>query len=269
MVWSHFQGSSRRAPARRLGLGMVSPEAGAILRFTLAAVLCLPACNAIMGIEPAELRGTGGAGQGGAGQGGSSNLGTGGAVVTPVVNTPCGLCLTAKCKEPMDACLAQTDCRAQLSRVTNCLAADPSDSGCIEKLAQGELFDCIVGNCSSVDNSVCAGSALISTCELYCACMSTQCSAYPLEGDCIGACSKLGEAKASCRLTHCQVASGVKLETHCNHARALGPDPCGPVNVAEPCTAGINLSGSPRGGGCNVNKDCCFDDCNSSGFCTR
>lgn len=230
----------------------------------LAGPFMLSACNAVLGIEPAELvQGTGGASDlatGGAG--GKPSVASGGVSSAPTAKPPCTQCLADKCPS-VDACLGDNTCRYKLAIFASCLAKDSTDVGCLEALPP-ELSNCVGGNCSTE----CAGSALASPCALYCACMGDQCSAPPLS-DCATTCGNLSFAKAGCRFTHCQLAVGSMMELHCKHARAdPGADRCAEVESANPCTAGPNPTGAPRGGGCSVATDCCYGDCDTmGGFC--
>lgn len=264
MLRFRFSGPPQVTPQRERGQ-RTARAIRRLLRFPLAGLLGLPACNAILGIEPAELRqGTGGsASQSMGGMGGGTSVSTGGTSVMPVVTSVCRSCLNDHCSAQLAACMTDNACRWNLVAVTNCLAVDPSDSGCVEALGDDKLLPCISANCG-----VCGMSALASACELYCGCMKSECSAFLPAADCVATCGNLSAAQLNCRFTHCQVAVPPVVEKHCKHALASPANPCGDAPSDAPCTAGINPSGAPPGGGCNVAKDCCNNDCNTTnGFC--
>lgn len=224
----------------------------------------LAACNAAMGIEPAEVYESGGApGIGGKG----SSAGTGGtAGETGTQPYPfvakehaCTTCMASGCSDDLNACFPNIVCRAQLNQHTSCLAKGAA--GCTEELPP-EMGLCLMSKCGTQ----CAESALASRCELHCACLATECTDVPPMADCVSQCESLLPAKQACLFLHCQVSGDTTLtaaarRTHCQHARRdSGFDVC--PDRPEPCTSGL-----PRGAPCKSGDECCDGLCNVSGVC--
>jgi hypothetical protein len=222
-------------------------------------------CNAVLGIEKAEYDPDVGQALGGSGGAG----GTTGAVAsanTPRViplascnapTTECQSCLEAQCSSQLAESLTTVENREKLDAYRACLGSQCADNDsfdCLE-LAPILLATCVTGACSSE----CSTSPLVSTCELYCACMESNCLTEvqdTLAGDCRASCEANLEY-LSCRRAHCEFATP-ELPIHCQHALGVGECPR-LSGVASKCDY-RRVSGWT----CRSHAECCSGDCDST-----
>lgn len=237
------------------------------LGFALAG-LALGACNAVLGIDEAEPRG--------------------GAAPTGVLAVPiaqcdaptaaCAQCISANCQS-LGQCLSNHDCRDALDGYRGCLGASCNNPDCFAKLeasAAGSLAQCVKTECPG-----CAqGAPLVSSCDLYCACMqqplpatataTTMVTGKTCEswngaslpwrsGDvaaCKEACAGLQDlTSVSCRWSHCQLATGDETGSHCQHAISEANCPLMQAQDGE-CT-----DKKRSGFGCKKDAECCSQVC--------
>jgi hypothetical protein len=241
--------------------------------------LCLSAgCNAVLGIEEAQPRGTaGGTGNGSAGSAGSSasTPGTGLAYTgtdsckgEPAANTACQACLTQQCTSAAQSlCTKDHSCRRQMDDYDACLGASClTPNQCFEQtlLKPGQQ----VNDCYSQCADACAVSPIYSPCDLYCACMGANCSDQfsdtPMNGqfgslsDCLTKCQALPPEIVTCRRTHCELAGLSADLTHCDHA--VGHIFCSSTMPTDrtQCT-----DKSLDSFACQQSSECCSGNCNA------
>ena len=236
------------------------------------AVAVLGGCNAVLGIEEAQLRE--GEGSGGSASGGPSDSPN----ATPQLeiactapDTACTACLAKNCIDEKVRCLADSSCRFGLKSFRVCLGSQCSDTSgtCLNKLTtlEDSLYpgDLTLAACASIECSAeCANMPLVGPCDLYCGCMAPVCAgelaAQPhsaLGAECMTECEKQTPGDINCRWTHCEVAIDRPDEGHCGHA--IGQANCNPnVSVVNTCRDKSQTSFA-----CKVGADCC------SGKCTR
>jgi hypothetical protein len=249
----------------------------------LAALYTVAGCNAVLGIEQAELEQTS-----------APVLSCDWPIADPTVDCPPGTC-DDQCHTHCDvgACLADQGCRQALQRYRKCAGDACKDDGvrcgsCVSKSPLAtELSACL-----SKDYRL-PVTAAASLCESYCACMHDRCSdnALLLDVDmpdttsCIEACSKGGSldpkaygfwkkgkplpSEIYCLWTHCEAAAQTNDKFHCEHA--LGQDfanKCPPKQLIDPNAASCEY---PKGYGnapCNSDDDCCGTCRTGQGVCT-
>ncbi len=233
--------------------------------FARAAVLLpltMAGCNAVLGIEPAEEK----------------------AATAPVsvttlpqvqrqcttVTTSCSDCVKAKCADDLTSCLATKTCRGTISDYLQCLGKDCKDddpkTNCAETVLSGTSDVQQVQGCLADParcGVACAQSAVVTACELYCACMANNCSTYLADGSCMKTCTDLNSlADQDCRYRHCEFAAYGEASQllHCPHAIGK-PDIC---NVVPAPMHHVCLTAQESGYPCSKGTDCCSGKCNSS-----
>lgn len=247
---------------------------GAVLAFALGG------CNAVMGIDEAELR-TDEAGGGTSGAAGSamfspeSRASTQLSVNCAQPTAACATCMAGSdCESDRARCLESTECRNALNQYRICLGTQCLDAGsqCLQRFQAFEntLFPgrlgfagCVAAQCAAE----CAHVPLATPCELYCSCMNPGCAAElaqelpptkAITAECMAQCeSDPAPDLINCRWTHCERSFERPNEGHCLHA--LGQGNCNAnVSIINTCTDKSQTSFA-----CKVGQDCC------SGKCTR
>jgi hypothetical protein len=253
-------------------LMLTSKRRGPQLVATISLLLglkALVACNALLGIEPAEHDE---------------------ALDAPAkpkdCNWPaaepkadCAACdegCSSTCLPAIDACLADDSCRDSLKRYRKCVGKecrDPSGKceGCVSDNPNTKaLIECLKP-CG------CSIAQVATLCESYCACMQSKCAGSQPGGSftaCVEACDRGNAAGVGkpgafdkperppdwltyCFWKHCEMAGTITAARHCQHA--IGDNM--PVNCPEPEDAPqAGLCPFPRGyapSPCNTNEDCC------------
>jgi hypothetical protein len=224
--------------------------------------LLLGGCNAVLGIEEAH--------EGGDQEEVSAAPGT--RVTTPLVpacqdpSPTCAACMATDCaKLPKTECLGDQTCRLALNSYRVCLGSACQDSAgdCKQALTTAEgrsratkmlsgvqgFAECVDGTCQSA----CKDSALVTSCELYCACMTANCKVA--DAACVADCTSQKPADVLCRWTHCEMASADPTGDHCNHAKGINFCQTNTVYNA-PCK-----DRSQDTFACTNNGDCCSNIC--------
>ena len=199
-------------------------------------------CNAILGIDAANLdpdASGGSSGSGGSG-GSSGSGGSGGSgVCSLMAPDPCNTCIAARCCDKYDACIANADCKSALSQYNVCVGIDfTNDAGgtCDETLAasantlRGDLATCAFQNGASSRPAGCTDECTGKPvggdiCSTYCTCAAEACPDKTFEGgNCLETCGAFTEAQLTCRPYHCGLAKAAKMNnneasrlTHCGH----------------------------------------------------
>jgi hypothetical protein len=248
-----------------------------------AAVLALhtvAACNAVLGIEPAELDDTVGM---------ALCPRQSHQAVPKTDCTPCSEDAQGQCN--VAACLADHDCRESLRSYRNCVGHACEDQGnacrgCATNKAARELVDCLTAR-------GCSAAAPTSVCEEYCSCMIDECADTTPDGSmgfdgCLTACQQGASPswqaglddpalaqlwtgaqpswRPYCLWEHCELAAD-GMHSHCGHA-------VGRLQwcVSEPkedttspsCAAGKKYGNYP----CNKSDECCSKECRTTLSCT-
>src|SRR5688572_26112603 len=148
------------------------------------ALLALPACTQVLGLERAELDPDAGPGAGSSGSPAltKSSVPATGVACEESPGPACMDCLSSSCAGAEQRCLADPECRAELDDYAICLGrrCDSDQETCAFDIADRELRTCL-SRCAAD----CVGTNLASPCELYCACMTDYC---PGELDQLGDC---------------------------------------------------------------------------------
>jgi len=254
--------------------------AASLLLFCFNAVA---GCNAVLGIEPAELDDTIGA---------ASLCPSQSHQTVPNTDcTPCSEDAQSQCK--VAECLADHECRKSLRAYRKCLGQACEDEGsacrgCATDKKAAALVACL-------QRQGCSAAAPTTVCEEYCACMAQECPDTSPDGNsgidgCLAACEQgatvgwqtglLDEKLAKlwsgpqpswrpyCLWEHCELA-GDGAHSHCGHAIGRGDwckDEPKEDTSAPKCAAGKSYGNYP----CNVNDDCCSGECDPAQLaCTR
>jgi len=239
-------------------LGLVGVVALAALR-----------CNAVLGIDEAEVdptfvagaRATGGT-AGSAGTGNSTNYS--GTHLPIGCIEPASGCTDCLKNAGFDesACLSDPACRKALDDYRVCLGdACTGSENCLEELLYPIASE--LAALSDECRTVCGEKPLYTQCELYCACMDHNCAGtLGATGDaCVTQCMA-GDARdpgiAYCRKSHCEFAglSGIDTVSHCEHARGINA--CATVPMPD-ATCDRVLTGFP----CSDRSDCCSNNCSN------
>ncbi len=241
----------------RLGIRQVF-GAGAVATFLAAG------CNSVLGIEEAEPMSDAGSPRGGSGSGGTGNPGDNQRQVPPISTCDdpkgtCGTCLQTFCSAERANALLDNDARKAINEYRKCLGVkceDPVDT-CLETLsgsAADQLASCVQINCATD----CKNSPLVSTADLYCACMPDHCQPQvtAFGTTCASAAAAVDLEDLGCRLLHCEFAIQ-GFEGHCGHA-VEGGGFCPVFEPVSTCTT-LNMSGYP----CDSDGECCTNRCNS------
>lgn len=223
-------------------------------------------CNGILGIEEAEL----------AQQGQTPATGYVETPERPTLRNPAdqACAADAACRRCVDACtgnsdsvgkcLEDHDCRYALDGHRSCIRANgcSGDGDCAEELAEGsKLVSSVrIGACLVECAEACEGRSVVGMCELYCACMSTQCPESGISAaSCVKECEALDSSMVWCRWLHCEFRTPATPQ-HCQHAVGVGA--CD-GNLGASCP-GKTRDGLP----CNLASECCGGVCNG-GNCGR
>lgn len=252
-----------------------------------AAVLALhtvSACNAILGIEPAELD-----------EVASEQQTCRWSAPNPGVEcSGCNeACVTNKCQ--LDECLADKDCRFALFNFRACVGTACTDAkgecSCI--LADNKQATA-VANCLKSCGSGCNVAAANTLCEGYCACMHQQCPTNEPNGATPGGCLQACMAglpagapplplsddpavvamwkqaptapQVGCLWYHCLAADVQNDHMHCDHAinhHGLCTAPPPPDTEAGLCDYPQRHANAP----CNDRSQCCSGVCNGQNIC--
>jgi hypothetical protein len=244
-------------------------------------------CNAVLGIEQAELdptfgdtgnggtAGTSGAGSGGtvSGKGGTSGTGGRTKVTLPVAGCidrkdECAACLTTCTSFDLAACLDDKVCRNAVDDYRACLGnlCDQQEN-CREELfaVSDPLVDSLVMCLADSCLTPCEGSTLVRMCELYCACMKDNCPTKPIAmaADCVSSCladpATADGNIAYCRKYHCEFidTTGANPATHCEHAVGQLEECESPIAPMPQCDGDEVISGFP----CLEDAECCSGVC--------
>ncbi len=223
------------------------------------ALYALTACNAVLGIEKAELDTTTTTTQAvcSAGQGVSL------ATCTPTATAvqTCEECQKREClsNTQLADCPNNSACRTALASYRSCQQSDCTDP-------TGDCALCLTessgASCLSRCEQECRTVEVMAWCKSYCSCMGTNCAgaSYAVgDGgvqDCMSFCEGQSLWRLNCLLTHCELAP---IDTiHCDHANDVQKTcPDMPPNAAVDCPKTKSLTGY----GCRVGTDCC------SGYC--
>jgi hypothetical protein len=249
----------------------MSPSAKIVMRSMFAGVLlALAACNAVLGIEEAEL----------------DDVGQEKAAACSMpLEDPTAECGVAA-GDPCDECLA----RQNASLIATCLTAErgPGElKTCREELVDYRL--CVGDNCAD-ENGDCGGclggsalgrevarnvaacpdcrrtGRLNSFCEAYCACMAAKCGGAMLPDQCETVCEALPVYSRYCRWHHCEAATSPSSD-HCKHA--VGKDEVGLDTVCNDSAApGTVCDRTWDGLACDDHEECCSGVC-IGGRCVR
>lgn len=238
-------------------------------RIATVLALCLallPACTQVLGFERAKLEDAGAAGAAGTSEpagSGDVNPDRGSDTCQQEPLPECETCLRG-CGGAVQACTSDGDCRTELSTYAFCLGRQCSRSqeDCIFELDPPDLREC-VSECAVA----CARTALVSLCELHCACMADVCMSEGVE-DCMATCRNAPAELMACRYNHCDFASH-QVDTartlHCRHASNALPA-CASYEEVPLDDRTTCLDRQESLWACNVSSDCCSDDCRS-GVC--
>lgn len=247
----------------------MSPSPKIMMSSTFAgALLALGACNAVLGIEEAELD-----------EVGQEKA----AICNTPLDDPTAECGVAA-NDPCDECLA----RQNPSLIANCLTAERGAGElktCREELVDYRL--CVGDNCAD-ENGDCLGclggsqlsrevasnvaacpdcrrtGRLNSFCEAYCACMADKCPDTMLTQSCEAECEALPVYSRYCRWHHCEAATS-PTSFHCKHA--VGKDDVGlDVVCNDGAAPGTVCDLTWDGLACDVGEECCSGVC-SGGRC--
>jgi hypothetical protein len=260
--WSPFIARSREALSR--------PRKLAVVVFLLASFRAVVACNAVLGIEPAEL---------------DETVNEPAECDWPQLD-PSQECFSNTCEAaasacPVDGCLKNADCRRNLRDFRKC-AGDSCEAkadrceGCVADNAQARTL----AKCLEPLN--CGLSDAYSLCESYCECMEQKCPVDQPGGasSCLATCAAGNPAleapfnaplpawQAYCFWDHCERVSVDSPNDgfHCHHAVGIGSN-CKVPSVADP-NAPVCMH--PQGYGnapCDNDDDCCATCDEARGVC--
>jgi hypothetical protein len=222
----------------------------------------LGACNAVLGMEEAELDQQ------------TAALSCERIKRDPIADCAkdtCESCLTS-CQDvdvKLQECLDSADCRKALMQYRTC-SGDRCErksacAGCLE--AAGQPTAIRLGRCYEQCGGDCGPADIASLCDVYCACMHNQCSDNePL--DCVNACKirqeqqpGIEEWRTYCFWYHCEAAQSPNDGRHCLHAVGeLGR--CGDADFPTGESTDVcNWPKAFKNGACNTNDDCCSGLC--------
>jgi hypothetical protein len=243
-IFGHLLSAPPRVGCGPLMSALSRIAAGGML---LCAFVSAAACNAVLGIEQAELDIV------------SCEAGQGYTLGTCQTSQSCESCLTRACSpQERSGCLADSSCRMALADYRRCGSDDCRDPS-------GNCRDCLLGGvgaeCFADCTEECQRSELMDLCELLCSCMEDMCpgNASACRNDCAAANAPW---RASCLLTHCELAANAD-SVHCLHA-SDGVEACPrmPPTIDPNC-----MDRGQVGYGCTDRGDCCTDFC-KDGVCS-
>ncbi len=193
IVWRVEVGSSKKAALGRspvarerqcvAGLGGPLSPGGFLMSRALGLLLvavgawlslgALSGCNAVLDIEEAQERTSGGTSKAG-----STGLGSSGPTAsnscTDPVSSSCSDCVADNCStNDQLTCKDSATCRSALLAYSDCLGSDCKET------QQGDCFEpfgASVPTCFRTCAKACATSPVFSDCEVLCGCMETNCS---------------------------------------------------------------------------------------------
>jgi hypothetical protein len=218
----------------------------------------LGACNAVLGMEEAEL-----------------DEQTAALTCERVSRDPTVDCAKGSCEDclstcqdvgaSLEECLEKPSCRKALMNYRTCAgdmcAPKTECEGCIE--ATGEPTAIRLGNCYEQCGGSCGPADIASMCDLYCACMRTRCPANA--GNCLADCAArhqrggVEDWRTYCWWSHCEAAATPNDGFHCEHAIDLVL--CGTAPTANSQDVPCEFPKSFKNGACNENADCCSGQC--------
>lgn len=227
----------------------LSTRTGALV--ALAGVLhALAGCNAVLGIEEAEPASTE--------QAALCEFGQGATLGACGFSDTCENCVSG-CGTQLSTCLGDRACRQALAHFRTCQRDDCTDpSGkCTTCLSSQTNASCLAG-CASK----CNGTEIVSRCDLFCSCMTANCS-REFDGmeDCHQKCEAEEPWLTYCHLDHCELAGILPQSDHCLHASERKPV-CMQV-ASDPSCTNKKLSGRA----CSSPADCCSSSCTNEGTC--
>jgi hypothetical protein len=215
----------------------------------------LVGCNSVLGIEEATLD---------PGSASSSKK----PQVPPKLNCdePKVDCKTCRDNCEIQSCLEDNTCRDALFDYRSCLGStcfDEEAPGCMAAFETavpdlaGPFLTCIRGCAEDCDDS-----PLVSTCELYCACLSDNCPQdFEELQNCVQTCKDDNDLTVyGCRLVHCQYAPEFG-PVHCEHAMGEGLCEKGSAAPTNDCEDKRISTWT-----CERNDECCSDSCVNN-FC--
>jgi hypothetical protein len=234
-----------------------------LLRAGALTTILAAGCNSVLGIEEAHLD----VSMGGTSSGGTGNPGDNQRQVPPISTCDgpqgtCGSCVQTSCSAERTNALLDNDARKAINEYRKCLGVDCEDPEdlCLEALtasAASQLAGCVQTHCSTD----CKNSPLVSTADLYCACMPDHCPTQ-VNGfgtTCAAAAAAVSLEDLGCRLLHCEFAIP-NFGGHCVHA--VGEGFCPVEDPISTCTT-LNMSGYP----CNNDYECCTMRCGGGNIC--
>jgi hypothetical protein len=239
----------------------------------------LSGCNGVLGIEEARPSASnGGQGNSSGGSGGAGPLtytGADSCIGAPAANANCSTCLAKQCSSAVqNQCLQDHTCREQMDYYGACLTSSCTLGDCFEQqLLQTGMQ---VNDCYASCSDACAASPIYSACQLYCACMGSNCpdkiNDMPVNGefksmaDCIAVCSALPAEIVTCRRTHCELAGLTGDLIHCDHATGVTFCEVGTTQTDRDsqCT---DKSKSLISFACRSPSDCCSGNCSAQMAC--
>jgi len=241
------------------------------------ALCALGGCNEVLDIEQATLDSGGSTGSAGAGAATGS-----GDVTLQIFNAQCQpktfpdactACLKDNCGDlNISLCLADKSCRVALGQYSTCLGptCNSKQGECLDGQlitpTQQFALEC-VGKCSSE----CSGTPFLSTCQLYCGCMVSNCTTRVPPSDqahyadlktCVAYCEGLDPTLVNCRWSHCERAPDDLKFNHCEHADGIGQ--CASVDMSPAPADCTTKTKSKPGFYCDKPEDCCTNKCNTT-----
>lgn len=192
----------------------------------------------------------------------------------------------------IDECLKDQACRKTLAVFRKCAGDSCSDSEACQGCTAGNALAEKTAKCLSGFQSNLAKAATL--CESYCSCMDTRCHQTEPGGAksaCVEACEnglptqppllrgKVDPTVAAvwqtglppwmtyCFWQHCERGLDPDDATHCNHAIGESQPSICPMPVNDPSASLCPFGKSYGNGPCNTNDDCCSGACLASKVC--
>lgn len=214
----------------------------ALLALLLLLVQQVAGCNAVLGIEPAEL---------------DQQVSCQQEVIISssecAPSDSCEECLGTCTDGEIAGCHADSECRKGLVAYHRCLpddcAGSKSCSSCLQRSPRGE-------GCLARCADACRGSETYSLCNVYCSCMMRNCASSPEVANCVATCPSKLQWRLPCLISHCELAPKDPTIPHCAHATDTDSQCPGTPDVLDP-----NCTKTRAGEACTTDAECC------SGFC--
>lgn len=216
-------------------------------------------CNAVLGIEPAELDDTVGLSQ------------CHWPPADPTIDCHDDACEACADTCDVEGCFGDLECRKKLRDYRKCVGDSCDDKksqcrGCLSDNAKAAaLLSCMDQKCPS-----CGPAQSATLCESYCSCMDQKCREDEIGGSyatCLQACSsdpsKFGDWQTFCRWDHCERAKVPNDKFHCHHAADLSASSsCMTPPMVDETTATCKYPLIYSGAACNGSTECCSKSCN-------